>query len=203
MASKVLYGQLAMATGPIAEPAVHHNAEGWPLLLKPSLSPLPCFRNGTVMPILNRRSLIVSGLATTLAGCANRGFVAAAPANTIASYGLDALKLLDLSIENLTRITVCIRPLRPAGPRLETERRNGKTILHNYGHGGSGWSLAWGYAEAARDLLSKDRPRSVAVLGAGAIGLTTAIAIAETGAKVTIFARDLPMESRSARATGV
>ncbi|MEO0500170.1 MAG: FAD-dependent oxidoreductase, partial [Pseudomonadota bacterium] len=154
-------------------------------------------------PILNRRSLIVSGLATTLAGCANRGFVATAPANSIASYGLDALKPLDLSIENLTRITACIRPLRPAGPWLETERRSGKKILHNYGHGGSGWSLAWGYAEAARDLLSRDRPRSVAVLGAGAIGLTTAIAIAETGAKVTIFARDLPKESRSARATGV
>ncbi|MEM8827301.1 MAG: hypothetical protein AAGD40_10340 [Pseudomonadota bacterium] len=65
------------------------------------------------MPILSRRSLIVSGLATTLAGCANRGFVAAAPANSIASYGLDALKPLDLSTENLTRITVCSRPLRP------------------------------------------------------------------------------------------
>ncbi len=119
------------------------------------------------------------------------------------AYSFGALKPLDLSVENLTRITVCTRPFRPAGPRLEAVVAGGKTIVHNYGHGGSGWSLAWGYAEAARDLVAARRPALVAVLGAGAIGLTTAIAIAETGADVTIFARELPMESRSARATGV
>ncbi|MEM7690516.1 MAG: FAD-dependent oxidoreductase [Pseudomonadota bacterium] len=119
------------------------------------------------------------------------------------AYGRGDLKPLDLAVGNLTKITVCTRPFRAAGPRLETERVGNKAIVHNYGHGGSGWSLAWGYAEAARDLASASAPKAVTVVGAGAIGLTSAIAIAETGAKVTIIAREMPMESRSARATGV
>ncbi len=152
---------------------------------------------------ISRRSIIASGLGATLAGCANAPIIGGRTIGSTKAYGFGALKPLDLSIENLSTITVCTRPFRAAGPRLEAATVNGKTIVHNYGHGGSGWSLAWGYAGNARDLVAAGRPKSVAVLGAGAIGLTTAIAIAETGAKVTIFARELPMESRSARATGV
>ena len=54
-----------------------------------------------------------------------------------------------------------------------------------------------------RSLRCKTVPKSVAVIGAGAIGLTTALRIIETGAAVTIYARDFPAETRSARATGV
>lgn len=101
------------------------------------------------------------------------------------------------------RITVCTRPFRPAGPRLEAETVDRKTLVHNYGHGGSGWSLSWGCAAEAAALALSDRPQSVAVIGAGAMGLTTALRLVETGVGVTIYARELPMESRSARATGV
>ncbi len=150
---------------------------------------------------LTRRSIIATGLGTALAGCTNPRLLDSPPPALANNF--DALKPLDLRSENLIKITVCTRPLRPAGPRLEAEVIGDKTIVHNYGHGGSGWSLAWGYAEAARDLAAASRPTSVTVVGAGAIGLTTAIALAETGAKVTILARDLPMETRSTRATGV
>lgn len=119
------------------------------------------------------------------------------------AYGFGELKPLDLAAANLTRITVCTRPFRPAGPRRDTEIISGKRIVHNYGHGGSGWSLAWGEARRARHSALADGAREVAVLGAGAMGLTTAITLAEAGARVTIYARDMPMESRSARATGV
>ncbi len=155
------------------------------------------------MTLAGRRGFIASGLSLALVGCIDRRPAANASARLAAAYGLEALRPLDLSPANLARITVCLRPFRPAGPRLEAEAVGERTIVHNYGHGGAGWSLAWGYAERARDLALAARPRSVAVLGAGAVGLTTATALAETGTKVTIFARDLPMESRSARATGV
>lgn len=101
------------------------------------------------------------------------------------------------------RITVCTRPFRPAGPRIEAERFGEKQVIHNYGHGGSGWSLSWACAEDAVALANPMPGQSIAVIGAGVIGLTTAIRLAEAGAAVTVYAKDLPHETRSARATGV
>lgn len=106
--------------------------------------------------------------------------------------------------DQLMKVTVCLRPFRPAGPRLEVERLGDKAIVHNYGHGGSGWSLSWGCAgEAASLALAAAGGGPIAVVGAGAIGLTTALRLVETGTKVTIYAADLGPETRSARATGV
>jgi D-amino-acid oxidase len=153
--------------------------------------------------MLRRRSLLLSGLGAGLVGCTPARFIGNRSFDADQAYGFGSLKPLDVSLENLIRVTVCTRPFRAAGPRLEAQTLDGRTIVHNYGHGGAGWSLSWGYAEDARDLVAAGRRSAVAVLGAGAIGLTTAIAIAETGASVTIFARDLPMESSSARASGV
>jgi D-amino-acid oxidase len=41
---------------------------------------------------------------------------------------------------------VGLRPVRPA-VRLESEDRTGGRIVHCYGHGGAGVTLAWGCAE--------------------------------------------------------
>ncbi|MDJ0977685.1 MAG: FAD-dependent oxidoreductase [Erythrobacter sp.] len=101
------------------------------------------------------------------------------------------------------KVTVCTRPFRPAGPRLEIERFGEKTVVHNYGHGGSGWSLSWGCAAQAAALARSQGHSEFAVLGAGVIGLTTALRLLESGARVTIYAEDFPAETRSARATGV
>ena len=46
--------------------------------------------------------------------------------------------------DRIFRITVCLRPFRAQGPRIEAERVGDKVVVHNYGHGGSGWSLSWG-----------------------------------------------------------
>lgn len=45
--------------------------------------------------------------------------------------------------------------------------------------------------------------RDVAVIGCGAIGLTTAVLLARTGARVNIYAKDLPPFTRSSWATGL
>jgi D-amino-acid oxidase len=43
---------------------------------------------------------------------------------------------------------VGLRPFRKSGVRLEREHlRDGRTVIHNYGHGGSGFTLSWGCAE--------------------------------------------------------
>lgn len=40
-----------------------------------------------------------------------------------------------------------------SGVRLEKEETNGRTIIHNYGHGGSGITMSWGCALACARLL--------------------------------------------------
>ncbi len=99
-------------------------------------------------------------------------------------------------------ITVCLRPFRAAGPRLEAETIGDTLVVHNYGHGGSGWSLSWGSGTLAVRMAMANSPREVAVIGCGALGLTSAILSQEAGAKVTIYARDLLPDARSSRATG-
>ncbi|HEY4255926.1 MAG TPA: FAD-dependent oxidoreductase [Candidatus Udaeobacter sp.] len=50
---------------------------------------------------------------------------------------------------------VGLRPFRRSGVRLERDRsRDDRTIIHNYGHGGSGFTLSWGCAREALDLAT-------------------------------------------------
>ena len=48
---------------------------------------------------------------------------------------------------------VGLRPGRPS-VRLEKETVLGKTLIHNYGHGGSGVTLSWGCAEDVVELVN-------------------------------------------------
>ena len=113
------------------------------------------------------------------------------------------LQALRASSDRITAITVCTRPFRAQGPRLEVEQMQGKTVVHNYGHGGSGWSLSWGAGALAVEKAMAAGERDVAVIGCGAIGLTTALLLQRAGASVTIYAKELPPEVRSSLATGV
>ena len=84
---------------------------------------------------ITRRNLVASGLALSgmgamLAGCATPRFSGGRPLGGARAYGFGALKPLDLSLENLIKITVCTRPFRAAGPRLEAATLNGKTIVN-------------------------------------------------------------------------
>jgi len=104
--------------------------------------------------------------------------------------------------DRMYRVTVCLRPFRAAGPRIELERIQGKRVVHHYGHGGSGWSLSWGSAQQAVPLALATGARDIAVIGAGAIGLTSAITAQRMGARVTIYAKERFPNVRSAYATG-
>ena len=107
-----------------------------------------------------------------------------------------------IALDRLERITVCTRPFRAAGPRIEAERLGEKLVVHNYGHGGSGWSLSWGSASMVVPLALEGGVRAVGVIGCGALGLTAALLLQRAGVRVTIYAKDPPEMTRSARATG-
>src|ERR1700761_1671161 len=104
--------------------------------------------------------------------------------------------------DRLFDITVCLRPFRAQGPRIESEQIGSTLVVHNYGHGGSGWSLSWGSANLAMQRALVNSPKEIAVIGCGALGLTAALLAQEAGAKVTIYARETTMDARSSRATG-
>jgi glycine/D-amino acid oxidase-like deaminating enzyme len=103
-----------------------------------------------------------------------------------------------LSDDAVIRCVAGIRPFRRAGPRIEREERASKIVVHNYGHGGAGYTLSWGSAGEAADLLREQgRHRRVAVLGAGVVGLTTARVLQERGFGVRLYARDFPPNTTS------
>jgi D-amino-acid oxidase len=142
-----------------------------------------------------------------LAGCASPKTATPAVATAPALPWYDAytpLVPIRAHTDRIFRITVCSRPFRPAGPRRDVEKLGSKTIVHNYGHGGSGWSLSWGSAAVATKsaMAAAEGSNDIAVLGAGAIGLTSATMLQRAGAKVTIYAKERAPYTRSSRATG-
>jgi D-amino-acid oxidase len=51
---------------------------------------------------------------------------------------------------------VGLRPFRKSGIRLECDRlRDGRVVIHNYGHGGSGFTLSWGCAKKVFQLATR------------------------------------------------
>jgi len=145
------------------------------------------------------------------------GLSAAAPSYDI----LDRLVPIQADADRILQITVCLRPFRAKGPRIEAERVGDKVVtrsaaksawhdglrasVHNYGHGGSGWSLSWGSASLALQKVAEAGETSgeVAVIGCGALGLTAALTAQRAGMRAVIYAKEPPPPYvRSCRATG-
>jgi len=157
---------------------------------------------------MDRRDFLAGVGAMGLSGCGVRAKTAVtvpatAPAAVLPPYDVvPRLMPIRAHTDRIFRVTVCLRPFRAAGPRLDVERVGDKTVVHNYGHGGSGWSLSWGSSSIAVEKAMAAGDRDIAVIGCGALGLTSAILLQRAGAKVTIYAKERPPEVRSARATG-
>lgn len=108
---------------------------------------------------------------------------------------------------------------------VKAQRFGDRTVIHNYGHGGGGISLAWGSSELAVELAGEvaadwegrgwtgvgsgsgaagagpgpgpAAPGDFAVLGCGIMGLTTARLLQDRGFRVTVYARELPPDTTS------
>jgi len=130
---------------------------------------------------------------------AGKARVASRPAVSDATVSLPKVRA---QTDRIISITVCTRPCREQGPRIETEQLGRKTIVHNYGHGGSGWSLSWGSSTLAVRLALATGVSDIAVIGCGALGLTSALLAQRAGLNVRIYAKERPPEVRSSFATG-
>jgi glycine/D-amino acid oxidase-like deaminating enzyme len=65
-------------------------------------------------------------------------------------------QLISMADDFQPRRVIGLRPYRTGGVRLELDSKQGigsGKIIHNYGHGGSGFSLSWGCAEEVLALI--------------------------------------------------
>lgn len=82
---------------------------------------------------------------------------------------------------------VCERPMRDEKLNISVEDRDEKTIVNNYGHGGSGYTTLFGSVNKACRLYAStnpDKETPIMVVGSGCIGLTTAIELKRLGYNV-------------------
>lgn len=104
---------------------------------------------------------------------------------------------VNVSSERIIRTVVGLRPYRPSGFNLGIQKLDDALVIHNYGHGGGGISLSWGSASLAIEKIKADKNAPIAVMGAGVIGLSTAILLLKQGRSVTIYTDRLPPNTTS------
>lgn len=143
---------------------------------------------------VTRRTMLAASGALALPGCA----AGVRPATAHPA----CLPRVNVAADRVIRTLVGLRPFRPSGFVVRAESFGDKTLVHNYGHGGSGITLSWGTSRLATNLGLPGHQGPVAVLGAGVVGLTTARLIQEAGYPVTIYAKALPPETTSNIAGG-
>jgi D-amino-acid oxidase len=72
---------------------------------------------------------------------------------TTARIVVECSRVLKIDNPQVLAERVGLRPYRKSGVRLEREKlRDGRTVIHNYGHGGSGFTLSWGCADEVLGL---------------------------------------------------
>jgi len=152
---------------------------------------------------MRRREFLEVAGATALAGlatsCATTKTTAAAtPPPVQPGVRLAAPRL---SWERVIRTTVGLRPHRDSGFVLKAEKFDTKTVIHDYGFGGAGMSLAWGCGAMAADFALQHPERRAAVIGCGSPGLTAARQLQRRGFEVTIYAMSIPPDTTSNMST--
>ena len=79
----------------------------------------------------------------------------AADSVTTARIVAECGRALKVEKPNVLSERVGLRPFRKSGVRLERTRLDdGRIVVHNYGHGGSGFTLSWGCAENVFGMIT-------------------------------------------------
>ncbi|MGE0863437.1 MAG: FAD-dependent oxidoreductase [Vicinamibacterales bacterium] len=148
---------------------------------------------------MNRRALLKFGsmgaLGLAAQACAPKS--AGQPLVTAPKRPPVRLPPVNAAWDRVIRTTIGLRPHRPSGFVLKADKLDGKTLIHNFGHGGSGMSLSWGTASMASDMALAHGDRTAAVMGSGVVGLTTARELQRRGFTVTIYAATVPPDTTS------
>ena len=72
---------------------------------------------------------------------------------TTARIVTECSRALKIQKPNILAERVGLRPFRKSGVRVERAHlRDGRTVIHDYGHGGSGFTLSWGCAQEVFEL---------------------------------------------------
>jgi D-amino-acid oxidase len=155
------------------------------------------------------KKILAQFVATVL--LANSYFIGVSFANsTPAEIEVRRITPPNLTQDYIDTTILCHRPLRKGSPNLTAEKVGDQVVVNNYGHGGSGWTLAPGSAKYVLKLMQNTYPdlninasklskaekqkiaqTPIAVIGAGVIGLFTAYSLVEAGYKnITIYAKE-------------
>src|SRR2546430_1698723 len=74
---------------------------------------------------------------------------------TTARIVVESSRVLNVEAPNILADCLGPRPFRRSGVRLGPNRlRDGRTVVHSYGHGGSGCTLSWGCGKEVFDLAT-------------------------------------------------
>jgi D-amino-acid oxidase len=140
---------------------------------------------------MQRRTFLTTGsmaaIGVGLSGCATNP-----KPNLLAKRTPVTLPPVNAAWDRIIRTTVGLRPHRDPGFVLKADKLDAKLLVHNYGHGGAGMSLAWGTGLMAAELATEHEARQAAVIGCGSVGLTCARQLQRRGFDVTIYAMSVP-----------
>ena len=82
------------------------------------------------------------------------------PATTKAILA-ECTRVLEIQSPPVLRERVGLRPFRKSGVRVEKEKlRDGRTVIHDYGHGGSGFTLSWGCTQDVFELAMSKQSKA-------------------------------------------
>jgi D-amino-acid oxidase len=68
---------------------------------------------------------------------------------------IECSRVLNIERPRVIAERVGLRPFRRSGLRLERDHlHDDRTVIHNYGHGGAGFTLSWGCAREVLELAT-------------------------------------------------
>jgi D-amino-acid oxidase len=77
----------------------------------------------------------------------------AADSATTSRIVAECSRVLNIEQPRVIAERVGLRPFRRSGVRLERDQSaDGRRVIHNYGHGGAGFTLSWGCAREVLDI---------------------------------------------------